>query len=155
MLKEGQKAPDFNLPSSDGGHLRLADLRGKRVVLYFYPRDNTPGCTREACAFRDDLPRLRRRKTIVLGISPDSVESHARFRDKHGLNFPLLADVDKSVARRYGAFGKKTLSGKAVMGMIRSTFVIDELGIVRKIFPKVKVDEHVQEVLEALAALAG
>jgi peroxiredoxin Q/BCP len=150
MIREGQKAPAFDLPSSEGGRVRLSDLAGRTVVLYFYPRDNTPGCTREACAFRDGLTRIRRRGAVVLGVSPDSVTSHAGFRDKHQLNFPLLADADRAVAKAYGAFGPKTAYGKKTMGMIRSTFVIDGAGIVRKVFPKVKVDGHVEEVLEAL-----
>jgi len=151
MIKEGQKAPAFDLPSSEGGRVRLSDLAGRTVVLYFYPRDNTPGCTREACAFRDGLARIKRKGAVVLGVSPDSVASHAGFRDKHGLNFPLLSDADRTVAKAYGAFGPKTAYGKKTMGMIRSTFIIDGGGVVRRVFPKVKVDGHVEEVLEALA----
>ncbi len=153
MLKEGQRAPAFDLPSSEGGRLRLADLKGRVVVLYFYPRDNTPGCTREACAFQAHERALARRGVAVLGISPDSLESHAKFRDKYRLGFPLLADVDKTVAKAYGAFGEKTLYGKTTMGIIRSTFIIDGQGVVRRVFPKVKVDGHVDEVVKALAEL--
>jgi len=151
MIKEGQKAPAFDLPSSEGGRVRLSDLAGRTVVLYFYPRDNTPGCTREACAFRDGLARIKRRGAVVLGVSPDSVASHAGFRDKHRLNFPLLADADRTVAKAYGAFGPKTAYGKKTVGMIRSTFIIDGAGVVRRVFPKVKVDGHVEAVLAALA----
>jgi peroxiredoxin Q/BCP len=154
MVKEGRPAPDFELPSSDGGKLTLSDLRGKTVVLYFYPRDNTPGCTREACSFRDAHARLRRKGVVVLGVSPDSLASHDKFRHQHDLPFALLSDVDKKVAKAYGAFGEKILYGKKTQGMIRSTFVIDSEGVVRKIFSKVKVDGHVDRVIEALADVA-
>jgi len=153
MIREGQKAPDFALPSSDGGRVRLSDLRGKTVVLYFYPKDSTPGCTREACSFRDSQARLKKRGVVVLGVSPDSLTSHDKFREKYSLNFPLLSDADKAIARKYGAFGEKVLYGKRTMGIIRSTFVIDGSGVVRRVFPKVKVDGHVEEVVTALDAL--
>ena len=153
MVKEGQKAPDFTLPSSDGADVTLRDLRGKAVVLYFYPKDDTPGCTREACGFRDAKARIGKTGAVVLGVSPDSVASHGKFRAKYRLNFPLLADTDKAVAKKYGAFGEKVLYGKKVTGMIRSTFVIDADGIVRKVFPRVKVDGHDEQVLEALSRL--
>jgi peroxiredoxin Q/BCP len=153
MVKEGAPAPDFALPSSEGGELRLSDLLGKTVVLYFYARDNTPGCTREACGFRDAMAKLRRRGVVVLGVSPDSLASHERFRAQEQLNFALLSDSEKSVARAYGAFGEKVLYGKKVMGMIRSTFVIDGEGVVRKIFRPVKVDGHVEKVLSVIEGL--
>jgi len=153
MVKEGHKAPDFTLPSSDGKEVSLKDLRGKPVVLYFYPKDDTPGCTREACAFRDAHAAIRKAGAVVLGVSPDSVVSHEKFRAKYKLNFPLLADADKSVAKRYGAFGEKVLYGKKVVGMIRSTFLIDGEGVVRKVFPRVKVDGHDEQVLGALSQL--
>jgi peroxiredoxin Q/BCP len=153
MIKEGQKAPNFTLPSSGGKHVSLADLKGKPVVLYFYPKDDTPGCTREACAFRDAQAKMRKTGAVVLGVSPDSVASHEKFRTKYGLNFPLLADTDKSVAKKYGAFGEKVMYGKKVVGMIRSTFVIDDEGVVRKVFPRVRVDGHDEQVLEALSQL--
>ncbi len=153
LIKEGRKAPDFTLPSSEGGKVSLKDFRGKPVVVYFYPKDDTPGCTREACAFRDARARLKKAGAVVLGVSPDSVASHAKFRDKYSLDFPLLADVDKAVAKKYGAFGEKVMYGKKVVGMIRSTFVIDAEGVVRKVFPRVRVDGHDEQVLEALAGL--
>jgi peroxiredoxin Q/BCP len=153
MIKEGQKAPIFTLPSSGGKDVSLADLKGKPVVLYFYPKDDTPGCTREACAFRDAQAKIRKKGAVVLGVSPDSLASHEKFRTKYGLNFPLLADTDKSVAKKYGAFGEKVMYGRKVVGMIRSTFVIDDEGVVRKVFPRVRVDGHDEQVLEALSEL--
>jgi peroxiredoxin Q/BCP len=153
MLEEGQKAPDFSLLSSAAEAVSLKALRGRIVVLYFYPRDMTPGCTREACAFRDSQAKLKKRGAVVLGVSPDSVASHAKFREAHKLNFPLLADTDKAVAKSYGAYGEKLMYGKKVTGMIRSTFVIDPAGLVRKVFRRVKVDGHAELVLAALDAL--
>jgi peroxiredoxin Q/BCP len=153
MLKDGDKAPVFKLPSVEGGDVSLKDFAGKTVVLYFYPKDDTPGCTREACAFRDSQAALKKAGAVVLGVSPDSVESHQKFRSKYKLNFPLLADADKIVARKYGAFGDKVMYGKKVTGMIRSTFVIDGHGVVRKVFPRVKVDGHSDKVLEAVSSL--
>jgi thioredoxin-dependent peroxiredoxin len=153
MLKEGDKAPAFKLPSVEGGDVGLKDFAGKTVVLYFYPKDDTPGCTREACAFRDNQAALKKAGAVVLGVSPDSVESHQKFRGKYKLNFPLLADADKSVAKKYGAWGEKVMYGKKVTGMIRSTFVIDGDGVVRKVFPRVKVDGHADKVLEAVSSL--
>jgi peroxiredoxin Q/BCP len=153
VVKEGLKAPQFELPSVDGGRVRLEDLRGKPVVLYFYPKDDTPGCTREACAFRDAYAEIRKTGATLLGVSPDGVAAHDKFRRKYKLPFPLLADEDKAVAKRYGAYGEKLMYGKKVTGMIRSTFVIDGAGIVRKVFPRVRVDGHEQRVLEALREL--
>jgi len=152
VIKEGQKAPEFTLSSSDGTKISLKELRGKTIVLYFYPKDDTPGCTKEACAFRDGYAQLKK-KAVLLGVSPDSVESHERFRDKFKLPFPLLADPDKAVATKYGAFGEKMMYGKKVVGMIRSTFVIDGEGVVRKVFPRVRVDGHADKVLEAVSEL--
>jgi len=152
VIKEGQKAPEFTLSSSEGTKVSLKELRGKTVVLYFYPKDDTPGCTKEACAFRDGYAQLKK-KAVLLGVSPDSVESHERFRDKFKLPFPLLADTDKAVATKYGAFGEKMMYGKKVVGMIRSTFVIDGEGVVRKVFPRVRVDGHADKVLEAVGEL--
>jgi peroxiredoxin Q/BCP len=149
-LKAGRKAPDFTLTAGDGTRVRLSSFRGKKVVLYFYPRDNTPGCTREACDFRDAGAKLRRRGAVVLGVSPDTVESHERFRDRYDLNFPLLADVDRKVVSKYGVWQEKTLYGKKSMGVVRTTFVIDEDGEILRVFPKVRVDGHIDQVLEAL-----
>jgi len=154
MVKEGKAAPDFTLPSSEGGEVSLRGLRGKPLVLYFYPKDDTPGCTKEACAFRDTQAKIKKTGAVVFGVSPDSLPSHEKFRAKYRLNFPLLSDPDKSVAKKYGAFGEKVLYGKKVIGMIRSTFIIDGDGVVRKVFPRVKVDGHAEQVLEALAALS-
>jgi len=153
MVKEGRKAPDFRLPSSEGGEVSLKGLRGRPVVLYFYPKDDTPGCTKEACAFRDTQAPLKKRGAIVLGVSGDSLASHEKFKAKYKLNFPLLADADKAVAKKYGAWGEKLLYGKKVIGMIRSTFVIDGEGVVRKVFPRVRVEGHAEQVLEALSDL--
>ena len=153
MVQEGRRAPDFSLPSSEGKDISRQGLRGRTVVLYFYPKDDTPGCTKEACAFRDAQAKIRKAGAVVLGVSPDSLESHEKFRARHKLNFTLLADPDKAVAKRYGAFGEKLLYGKKVTGMIRSTFVIDGEGIVRRVFPRVRVDGHADQVLEAVLAL--
>jgi peroxiredoxin Q/BCP len=155
MLREGRRAPDFELPSSEGRDVSLRELRGKTVVLYFYPKDDTPGCTREACAFRDAQANLKKSGAVVLGVSPDSVDSHRRFSAQYRLGFPLLADPDKAVAKRYGAYGDKLLYGKKVKGMIRSTFIIDGDGVVRKVYPRVRVDGHAEQVLEALQQLRG
>jgi peroxiredoxin Q/BCP len=152
-IEAGQVAPDFTLKSDAGQDLRLSDLRGKPVVLYFYPKDDTPGCTKEACAFRDRSAELQAAGAVVLGVSPDDVESHAEFRDKYSLNFPLLADLGHRVADAYGAWREKNLYGKVSMGIQRSTFVIDGTGTVRKAWKKVNVDGHDEEVLAALRSL--
>jgi len=153
VLAAGQPAPDFTLETADGTPLKLSSLRGQPVVVYFYPKDDTPGCTREACAFRDARARLAAAGTVVLGISPDGMASHQRFRDKHRLDFTLLSDPDKRVATAWGAWGEKVLYGKKTTGMIRSTFVLDGQGVVRKVFPRVRVDGHVDKVLESLRDL--
>ena len=153
MIEEGRKAPEFALPSSEGGEVRLKDLKGRTVVLYFYPKDDTPGCTREACAFRDSQAALKKKGVVVLGVSGDSLASHDKFKAKYKLNFPLLSDPDKAVAKKYGAWGEKVLYGRKTVGMIRSTFVIDGGGVVRKVFPRVKVDGHAEQVLEAVSKL--
>jgi peroxiredoxin Q/BCP len=150
MLKEGQKAPAFTLEAADGKKLSLADFAGKNVVLYFYPRDNTPGCTREAEAFRDAAAALKKKNAVVLGVSKDSIASHCKFREKYKLNFPLLSDPDGEVLEKYGAWGEKVLYGKKSMGIIRSTVVIGPDGKIKKLFPKVRVDGHAEEVLAAL-----
>ena len=151
MIQPGDKAPAFTLPSTSGKDISLADLRGKRVVLYFYPRDDTPGCTRESCAFRDALAQIRAAGAEVLGVSKDSLSSHDRFRAKYTLPFDLLSDADNSVAKQYGAYGQKKMYGKDVLGTIRSTFLIDEQGKIARVWSPVKVDGHVDQVLEALA----
>ena len=152
MLREGDKAPEFTLPSDRGDTVRLADLRGRRVVLYFYPKDDTSGCTKEACGFRDAQPELEARDVVVLGASPDGIDSHGKFRDRYDLNFPLLADTDHSVAEAYGAWGKKKLYGREYEGVLRSTFLIGTDGRIEKIYRKVKPAEHADEILADLEA---
>ena len=149
-IEEGAKAPAFTLTADDGSKVKLAELQGKPVVLYFYPRDDTPGCTREACAFRDRKADLQALGAVVLGVSPDTVESHAKFRDKFDLNFPLLADPDHKTAEKYGAWREKNMYGKKSMGIVRSTFLIAPDGKVAKVWRSVKVDGHDDKVLEAL-----
>jgi peroxiredoxin Q/BCP len=152
-IEEGATAPDFTLQSDAGEEVRLSALRGKPVVLYFYPKDDTPGCTKEACAFRDRSSDLREKGAAVLGVSPDDVASHGKFRDKYSLNFPLLADTGHRVAEIYGAWREKNLYGKTSMGVQRSTFLIDAAGTVRKVWKKVNVDGHDEQVLTALSTL--
>jgi peroxiredoxin Q/BCP len=151
MLKEGDKAPDFITKDDQGNDISLKDFRGKKVVLYFYPKDNTPGCTKEACDFRDNFARIKRKGTIVLGVSPEGEKSHTKFKSKFDLTFPLLVDEDKKIVNAYGVWQKKSLYGRMFMGVVRTTFIIDEHGKIAKIFPKVKVAGHVDAVLEALA----
>jgi peroxiredoxin Q/BCP len=151
MLEEGIIAPDFTLESDGGGQVSLSDYRGRHVVLYFYPKDDTPGCTTEACNFRDDYSDLVAAGAVVLGVSPDSVKSHDKFKVKYELPFALLSDPDHEVAEKYGAWGEKKMYGKVYMGIIRSTFVIDPEGKIIKVFPKVKPANHSQEVLAVLA----
>jgi peroxiredoxin Q/BCP len=153
-IAAGDPAPDFTLQDDRGQDVRLSSLRGQPVVLYFYPKDDTPGCTKEACSFRDRKSELAARGAVVLGVSPDGVESHARFRDKFGLNFPLLADPDHRVAEAYGAWREKNLYGRKSMGIQRSTFLIGPDGVVRRAWPKVAVDGHDDEVLAALDEIA-
>ena len=150
MLKEGAKAPAFSLPADDGTTVALADLRGKKVVLYFYPKDDTSGCTTEACEFRDTWTSVRKKGAVVLGVSPDGVKSHGRFKAKYELPFPLLADEDHAVAEAYGVWGEKSMYGRKYFGILRTTFVIDEAGRVAKVFEKVKPKGHAAEVLAAL-----
>ncbi|SRR5579875_350855 len=151
---EGRKAPLFELPDRDGNRVALKDLiKTGPVVLYFYPKDMTPGCTTEACSFRDHSRELKAMGAQVVGISADSPASHAKFADKYALNFPLLSDPDNRVTRAYGVYKKKSLYGREFMGIERSTFIIDSKGVIRKAFPKVKVDGHTAEVIEALKSL--
>jgi len=158
-VKELQPAPDFTLPAigSDdvvkNGHVQLSALRNHVVVLYFYPRDDTPGCTAEACSFRDANHEMQKRGVVVLGVSADSIESHRKFADKYGLPYPLLADTDTTVSQLYGVWKEKEYAGKKYMGINRETFLIDKDGIVRKVWPKVKAAEHAQEVLETIESL--
>jgi thioredoxin-dependent peroxiredoxin len=146
-IEEGARAPDFSLHADDGQTVKLSALRGKPVVVYFYPKDDTPGCTREACAFRDRRADLARLGATLLGISPDDVDSHQRFRHKFSLNFPLLSDPQHKVAEKYGAWREKNMYGKKVMGIQRSTFVIDPQGRVTRVWRNVKVDGHDEQVL--------
>ncbi|SFF01717.1 thioredoxin-dependent thiol peroxidase [Alteribacillus iranensis] len=143
----GEKAPEFSLPSSSGGEVSLADLKGKNVVLYFYPKDMTPGCTTEACDFRDYNKEFEQLETVILGVSPDPLDKHQKFIDKHDLPFPLLADEDKEVAELYDVWKLKKNFGKEYMGIVRSTFVIDKNGVLVKEWKNVKVKNHVNEVL--------
>lgn len=154
-LKEGTKAPAFALESSEGGKVRLADFEGKWVVLYFYPKDATPGCTTEAQAFRDQKEALEDRGAVVLGVSKDSIASHQKFSAKQELNFPLLSDPEGKTIEKYGAWGEKNLYGKKSMGIIRTTVLIDPEGKVRKVWPKVRVKGHVDDVLATLDDLQG
>ncbi|MBL8862435.1 MAG: thioredoxin-dependent thiol peroxidase [Planctomycetes bacterium] len=151
MLSPNSPAPAFSLPSTSGRSVSTKELRGQRFVLYFYPKDDTPGCTREACDFRDNLARLGRAGVRVLGVSKDSLASHQKFREKYGLSFELLSDAGNAVARAYGAFGEKLMYGKPVTGVIRSTFLIDAEGRVERVWSPVKVDGHVEAVLAAIA----
>jgi thioredoxin-dependent peroxiredoxin len=150
VVAEGQPAPDFELTSDSGETVRLSDLRGKPVVLYFYPKDDTPGCTTQACSIRDEWSEFERAGAVVLGVSPDSEGSHAKFRQKYGLPFTLLADPDHQLAEQYGFWVEKRNYGKKYMGVERSTVVIDSEGNVARVFRRVKPEEHVQQVLTAL-----
>lgn len=152
-IEEGKRAPAFTLAADDGRKIRLSQFRGQPVVLYFYPKDDTPGCTKEACAFRDRLDEIAALGAQILGVSPDPVERHARFRDKYQLNFPLLADTDHGVAEKYGAWREKNMYGKKTMGIQRSTFLIDAGGKVAKVWKRVRVDGHDQQVIDALKEL--
>ncbi len=154
-IEEGRLAPDFTLPDENGDKVKLKDLRGKSVVLYFYPRDDTPGCTREACAFRDRQAELARLGARVLGVSTDGVASHVKFRDKYKLNFTLLADVDHKLAETYGAWREKNMYGKKSWGVQRSTFLIDAHGKVHKVWKRVSVDGHDSQVIDALREMTG
>lgn len=151
-LQPGDSAPDFTLPTGDGGTLALRDLKGKTVVLYFYPKDNTSGCTKEACSFNDALARIKRKGAVVVGVSPDSAASHAKFAGKYDLSFPLVSDESKKMLAAYGVWKEKSMYGRKYMGVERTTFIIDGKGRITHVFPKVKVDGHVDEVLAALSS---
>ncbi len=152
-LDVGDKAPSFTLPADGGGTVSLKDFKGKTLVLYFYPKDDTSGCTAEACAFRDALPDFSKVKAAIIGISRDSVASHDKFKTKFALPFPLASDADGKVCRAYGVWVEKSMYGRKYMGIERATFLIDGKGVIRKAWRKVKVDGHAEDVLEAAAAL--
>ena len=153
-LKEGKKAPDFSLPSTEGSEVKLSQFKGaQNVVLYFYPKDDTPGCTREACDFRDSIKKVAKTGAVVLGVSPDGVASHEKFQKKYKLPFPLLSDEGKEVLKKYGVWKQKSMYGRNYMGVERTTVVIDKEGKIRKVFPKVKVEGHTEAVLEALNSI--
>jgi thioredoxin-dependent peroxiredoxin len=149
-LKEGDPAPAFTAATSGGGKISLADYLGKNVILYFYPKDDTPGCTKEACAFRDDFAQFKKKGAVVFGVSPDSVKSHDKFVAKFKLPFTLLADEDKKIVEAYGVWGEKTFMGRKYLGVYRVTFLIGPDGKIKKIWPQVKPEEHAAEVLAAL-----
>ena len=147
MLREGSPAPDFSAKGDDGRQYSLVDFRGRKVVLYFYPKDDTPGCTVEACGFRDALADIGGRNTTIIGVSRDGFESHRKFKAKYGLNFLLLSDEDADMCRKYGVLREKNMYGKKSIGVQRSTFIIDGNGIIVKVFPAVRPDGHVMEIL--------
>lgn len=148
--REGEPAPDFSLATDDGGTVRLSELQGRKVVLYFYPQDDTPGCTTQACSLRDHIQELDTRGALVLGVSPDNVTSHQKFRDKYNLPFRLLADEGHRVAEQYGVWKEKNMYGRKYWGVERTTFVIDEQGRLAKVLPRVKPAQHVEQVLGVL-----
>ena len=148
MISEGQQAPDFSLQTDEGKTVKLSDFKGRKVILYFYPKDDTPGCTTQACDLRDHIEEIDSRGAVVLGVSPDDVASHKKFKQKFGLNFTLLADTDHKVAEQYGVWKEKNLYGKKMMGVERTSFVIDEDGKIAKVLPRVKPAEHVGQILE-------
>ncbi|AEJ43026.1 thioredoxin-dependent thiol peroxidase [Alicyclobacillus acidocaldarius] len=154
-LEVGVKAPEFSAESDSGETVKLSDLRGKVVVLYFYPKDDTPGCTQEACAFRDLKSRFEEVGAVIYGVSRDDVRSHAKFRDKHGLNFPLLSDPDGQICQAYDVLKEKNMYGRKTLGIERTTYVIDRDGAIAAVFPKVKVDGHAEEVLAKVREIAG
>lgn len=151
-LEQGAPAPDFSLPDQDGNQVSLADYRGRKVIVYFYPKDDTPGCTKEACQFNDNLQAFEQAGVPVLGVSPDDGGSHQRFRDKYGLRFPLLSDTDHQVAETYGAWGEQSRYGRTFTGVIRSTFLVDEEGSVGRAWYNVKADGHAAKVLAEIGA---
>ena len=151
MIKEGTTAPAFKTTDANGETVSLKDLRGQKVVLYFYPKDDTPGCTKEACSFRDAWAKFKRQGIAVLGVSPDSEASHKKFETKYKLPFTLLADKDHAIADAYGVWGEKKFMGRTYMGVLRTTFLIDEQGKIKKVLEKVKPEDHASEVLEAFA----
>jgi thioredoxin-dependent peroxiredoxin len=149
-LKEGDKAPEFSAPINGGGQASLSEFAGKNVILYFYPKDDTPGCTKEACAFRDEYSAFKRKGAVVLGVSIDSAKSHDKFINKYKLPFPLLSDEDKRIVEAYGVWGEKRFMGRKYMGTYRVTFLIGPDGVIKRIWPEVKPETHAKEVLAAL-----
>ena len=154
MIEEGKKAPAFKLKDQNGKTISLNDFNGQNVVLYFYPKDDTSGCTKEACNFRDDLPKFGKLDAVILGVSPDSVESHKKFASKYKLPFTLLSDEEKNVIKKYDVWKEKSMYGRKYMGVERSTFIIDKKGKIKKIFRKVKVDKHNDEVMNAIKEIS-
>ena len=150
MIAEGQKAPDFELATDEGRKVKLSDFKGRKVILYFYPKDDTPGCTTQACDLRDHLQEIDSRGAVVLGVSPDDVASHKKFKEKFGLNFTLLADADHQVAESYEVWKEKNLYGRKSMGVERTSFIIDEQGNIAKVLPRVKPAAHVGQLLELI-----
>ncbi len=152
-LQIGKKAPAFTAEIEANKKISLADYKGKWVVLYFYPKDDTPGCTKEACSFRDNMDRITKAGAVVIGVSPDALKSHDKFRDKYNLNFHLISDSDKKICEKYGILGEKLMFGKKVHGVIRSTYIINPEGVIAHVFPKVNVEGHVDDVLNHLKQL--
>lgn len=150
MLKPGDKAPEFSLTADNGESVQLKDYRGKKVVLYFYPKDMTDGCTKESCDFRDSIKKFEKNNTVVVGVSPDNTKSHVKFKEKYDLPFTLLSDENKDILNEYGVWQEKSMYGRKYMGVVRTTFVIDEKGKIEKIYDKVKVPGHVEEVLSSI-----
>ncbi|MBO6264830.1 MAG: thioredoxin-dependent thiol peroxidase [Acidaminococcaceae bacterium] len=151
LLEAGTKAPDFSLPDQDGNTVSLKDFKGQKVILYFYPKDNTPGCTKQACNFGELFPQIREKGAVVLGVSKDSVASHKKFQEKYHLPFTLLSDPELTVIQAYGVWQEKNMYGKKTMGVVRSTYLIDEAGVIVKAFGKVKAAENPRQMLDALA----
>jgi thioredoxin-dependent peroxiredoxin len=150
MIEAGKKAPDFSGLDEKGVKVSLKDFLGKKVILYFYPRDNTPGCTQEACDFRDNYKKFEKKDVVIIGISTDTQASHLKFKEKFNLPFMLIADDEKKIVQKYDVWKEKNMYGKKVMGIIRTTFLINEEGIIEKIYPKVKVDGHIEEILNSI-----
>ena len=151
LLEAGTKAPDFSMPDQDGNMVSLQDFKGQKVILYFYPKDNTPGCTKQACNFGELFPQIREKGAVVLGVSKDSVASHKKFQEKYHLPFTLLSDPELTVIQAYGVWQEKNMYGKKTMGVVRSTYLIDETGVIVKAFGKVKAAENPRQMLDALA----
>ena len=150
MLKSGDKAPDFSLQSDTGEKINLKDLKGKKVILYFYPKDNTSGCTKEACDFRDSIKTFNKRNAVIIGVSKDSTESHRKFKSKYELPFTLLSDESADILKKYGVWKEKSMYGRKYMGIERTTFIINEKGKIERIYNKVKVNGHIEEIIKTI-----